>query len=107
MDHGGRPLALAIDFPEFPDAVILNERLERAHEMINDAYQYGWRALYASDSDAHRLRLHSTRLQHRTLRLLEAMEYELDAQAWFAEATSSLVNLIIALEATAEVASGR
>jgi hypothetical protein len=35
------------------------------------------------------------------------MEYELDAQAWFAEATSSLVNLIIALEATAEVASGR
>lgn len=95
---------------EIPPLPVLADRqfsnnIIRAHRIVHNAYQHGWKALYASDSDPHRLRIHSVRLRSRMLPLLLAMETPLNDEGWTIAVATLLAQLIVSLEESATFAS--
>lgn len=108
MDDPAIEVVLSRDIPPLPfnPERQFSNRVISAHQLIQNAYQQGREALYASDSDPHRLRIHSEKIRRR-LPLLQAMEGPLNNEDWIVAAATLLAQCIVNLEELATAASLR
>lgn len=79
--------------------------VQKALKVINSTYDAAWAVLYGSDSDPHRLRMHSKRLILRVLPITQAMERDLanveNGLQWLMSTIDRISELVLGLEEAA------
>ena len=96
--------SLTAEFPSLPDHFeggCWSTNVVKAHSILSTAYHHAYEVLHASESDTHRLRLHSDRLMSRMFPILDVMEPEVLNQEWLKLAAESMANLYLELEGAA------
>ena len=81
-------------FPGLPNARRHDARILEAHGIISSSYNAASSLLQQESTDHLRLRIHAERLSNQTIPLLEALERDLQDDAWVTEAATAVVNLI-------------
>ena len=82
------------NFLELPNAHQHNARLLEAYTIISNSYNAASTLLRRESTDHLRLRIHAERLSTQTIPLLEALERDIQDDAWVTEAATAVVNLI-------------
>ena len=85
-------------FPGLPNARRHDARILEAHGIISSSYNAASSLLRQESTDHLRLRIHAERLKAQTIPLLEALERDLQDDAWVTEAATAVVNLIDSLK---------
>jgi hypothetical protein len=79
-----------------------SNNVKEAIKIIERTFRDAWFALYGSDSDPTRLRVHASRLETRAIPILSAMHLELDDKEWITLISGILHELLDELVAKAD-----
>ena len=101
---------LPLNFPELPnppdDEPHWSANVCSAHSILSETYDRATQLLRQEDGDALRLRIHSERIFHRMVPILEAMEPEVNDLDWTSECAHALAGVMAQLETAAFAADG-
>jgi hypothetical protein len=101
---------LPLNFPELPNPpdgeLHWSANVCSAHSILSETYDRATQLLRQEDGDALRLRIHSERIFHRMVPILEAMEPEVRNFDWTSECAHALAGVMAQLETAGFAADG-